>query len=72
MGTRERWVDDEEAEANGRVAAAVLKSVRDTPGVIVSGKPHRWTSVVIHLQYRIPPFRREMSESERFRRRRLD
>lgn len=55
MGTRERWVDDEEAEANGRVAAAVLKSVRDTPGVIVSGKPHRWTSVVIHLQYRIPP-----------------
>lgn len=44
MGARERWVDDEEAEANGQVAAAVLKSVRDTPGAIVSGKAHTWTA----------------------------
>ncbi len=45
MGTRERWVDDKEAEANGQVAAAVLKSVRDTPGAIVSGKTYAWTAL---------------------------
>lgn len=38
MGTRERWVDDVEVESKGPLAAAVLKSIRTTPGAIVSGK----------------------------------
>lgn len=41
MGTRERWVEDEEVEAEGPLAAAVLKSIRTTPGAIVSGEFNR-------------------------------
>lgn len=40
MGTRERWVDDKEAAANGRLAAAVLKSMQTNPGAIISGKAY--------------------------------
>lgn len=38
MGTRERWVDEEEVEAKGSLAAAVLKSIHTRPGAIESGK----------------------------------
>lgn len=38
MGNRERWVDDKEVEANGQLAAIALKTIRATPGALVSGK----------------------------------
>lgn len=40
MGTRERWVDDKEAAANGLLVATVLDSMQTNPGAIMSGKAH--------------------------------
>ncbi|CAN0463347.1 unnamed protein product [Ectocarpus sp. 12 AP-2014] len=37
MGNRERWVEDKEVEANGQLAATALKTMRATPGALVSG-----------------------------------
>ncbi|CAM9451858.1 unnamed protein product [Ectocarpus sp. 6 AP-2014] len=37
MGNRERWVEDKEVEANGQLAATALKTIRVTPGALVSG-----------------------------------
>lgn len=37
MGKRERWVDEIEAETKGSVVIAVLRSIRDAPGSLLSG-----------------------------------
>ncbi|CAM9288247.1 unnamed protein product, partial [Ascophyllum nodosum] len=37
MGTRERWVEDEEVEEDGSFAATILRTIRDHPGAFLTG-----------------------------------
>ena len=42
MGTRERWVEDEEVEEDGSFAATILRTIRDHPGAFLTGKKSAW------------------------------
>ncbi|CAM9371998.1 unnamed protein product, partial [Hapterophycus canaliculatus] len=41
MGTRERWVDEEEAKDNGPLVGAILTTLSASPGALLSGELHQ-------------------------------